>query len=511
MFGLKNLSIVAPLLLSKALKKDSLQRKRVNEHLARVMGENKGMWLKLGQMLSIKSDQWQELDALPSGKSVQTIAEPEFNSYIQSLFEEEGLDFALVRSITHPGIAASLSQVHEVELLTQDEQSWVIKAKLPGIHEVVSDQLKVFNLIGMSEKLAPKSKSFSTADYSQTFRDSFERELDYEQERTHLVQLQALAQEKQGASIPKLHPSIQGQNFITMQKAQGQSWSEVISSWSIKEKRRLAQRLVDHYLYQYFILGCAQGDFHPGNFLFSKENNDILITWIDLGQCLKPSLEQRKALYCAIEGASEDSVGDLFNAWSFDLEKLSPLKDRLPLILQTLFHPLQSQVAVDLRTWDVKKKLEAIMGQDKWFFRTAGSSELFLSIRCWLGLIGMLEKLQTPLHLSQVWQENRPAIAQLLKGVSLERTAFSPIHFDDMAKSLIVKITEDGRSIVDISLPARAIENLKDFLSPEVMTEIQKNSIDIDQVIADVLQGGLKPKEILDLTLSQRHYQVALV
>jgi len=151
MFGLKNLSIIGPLLLSKALKQDSLQRKRVNEHLARAMGNNKGLWLKLGQMLSIKSEQWKELGELPTGKSVQTIPAQEFDSYIQSLFNEENLDFTTIQKIIYPGVAASLSQVHEAELTSEKTERWIIKAKLPGIHEVVADQLKVFKLAGMSK------------------------------------------------------------------------------------------------------------------------------------------------------------------------------------------------------------------------------------------------------------------------------------------------------------------------------------------------------------------------
>jgi len=513
MFGLKNLSIIGPLLLSKALKQDSLQRKRVNEHLARAMGNNKGLWLKLGQMLSIKSEQWKELGELPTGKSVQTIPAQEFDSYIQSLFNEENLDFTTIQKIIYPGVAASLSQVHEAELTSEKTERWIIKAKLPGIHEVVADQLKVFKLAGMSEKLAPRSKSFSTNDYSRTFRDSFQRELDYDQERSHFKTLQELVNNKKNAFVPLLHPHLQGKDFIIMQKAQGQTWSEVIGTWNRKEKRRLGHSLVDHYLYQYFVLGCAQGDFHPGNFLFQKTDNDddVVITWIDLGQCLSPSKKQRKALFYAIEGSLDISVGDLFHAWDFDLKKLSPLKERLPLILETLFAPFQSQTSLDLRTWDLKKRLETIMGDDKWWFRTAGSSELFLSIRCWLGLIGMLEKLEVSLHFSQIWQEARHLIAKTLEETSLEKTDFKSIKFSDMAQSLNVKITENDKTIVEVSLPARAIENLPDFLSPEVMIEIKKHSIDLEQLITQVLKEGLKPKVILDLAISERNYFVTLV
>jgi hypothetical protein len=80
-----------------------------------------------------------------------------------------------------------------------------------------------------------------------------------------------------------------------------------------------------------------------------------------------------------------------------------------------------------------------------------------------------------------------------------------------MAQSLNVKITENDKTIVEVSLPARAIENLPDFLSPEVMIEIKKHSIDLEQLITQVLKEGLKPKVILDLAISERNYFVTLV
>lgn len=508
--NLKNLKIVAPLLISKALKEDSLQRKKVNAHLARLMARNGGMWQKLGQMLSVQSPKWEELQVLASGEDHQQIPKEDFRTYIESLFEAEGFDQSEILSISDKGMSASLSQVHEIRLKNSNQRKWVIKAKLPGIEQVIEDQLKVFQIVALGEKVASEKKSFSTKSYLKTFKDSFSRELDYQRERRNL---EVLRQENidNNTLIPALHHKLQGSDFIIMEKMEGESWDSVIHNWSAKDKRRAGHALFDQFIYQYFIVGLAQGDFHPGNFLFKKNSEQVTVSWIDLGQSLTPGLTQRKALFSAIQKTESESIGNLFYAWGFDLKKLSPLQDRLPLILQTIFSPLMSESAFYLSEWKLKEQLEKVMGQDKWWFRTAGSSELFVSIRCWLGLQGMLEQLKIPLHLGQIWREATYKIEPLLDTITLEEARFEKVSFSDMAKTLKIEMTKGEQLLVNISLPALAIDSIAQQLSSEVQHLIKSHSIDLEKIIEDSISQGLKPQVLVDVTDNEKHILVSLI
>ncbi len=511
-----SLSLIIPLLVAKSLKEDSSLKQRIDKYLSRLMGRERGIWQKLGQMLSTSSNKWEELSSLSTSRGPQQMSASDFHHYIQQLFREEELDFSLIESIEDLGKTASLSQVHQLSLIKDQgpkrysKAQWIIKAKLPNIEQVINEQMDIFKLAELGQKLASEKKKFSSEDYFYTISDSFESELNYNKERDNILKLAELAMWDKTALIPTLHQTLQGRDFIIMEEAKGETWEEVLRSWSIKEKRRLGHTLLNQYLYQYFILGCAQGDFHPGNFLFTKTHQEVSISWLDLGQCLRPSKQKRKALLMAIGGQRGENLGDIFHAWDFNLEKLTPLKDRLPLILKYIFSPLVNMQATDLKKWNLQEKLDQIMGDDKWFFRTSGSPELFLSIRCWMGLIGMLEKLNTPLHFGQVWKERECEIEESLTDFSLIKTHFPKISFKDMAQKLVVRITEDDQLLVDISLPAQSIEELPQFISSDVLAEIENHSIDLNKTLLDVISSGLKPQGIIDLKAKGKHYLVYL-
>lgn len=474
------------------------------------MGENKGLWLKVGQLLSLNDDSWKELEGISEGENIPPIEKEDFLPYLEALFKKEG--FSLSREPEFPGIPASLSQVHRW-YEKEDTNPWALKVQLPGMKEVISDQLQLLGIMGKAQSLAPEKKSFNTNDYHQTLKDNFQQELDYQQERQNIKALSPLMDRFNTAKVCQLHPNIQGESFITMSWERGDSWSYVLRHYDFKEKRRLATELVAQFFYQYFCLGRAQGDFHPGNFLFNRLNDSVSITWLDLGQCLNPSLMQRRALFLVIKELLNDGqseLGPYFKAWNFDLKKLAPISDRLPLLLSRICHPLLVNSPISLKDWHLKKDIDNILGEDKWWFRTAGSPELFMSIRCWIGLFSMLESLQVPVNYHQIWLEIEGEIEDQLPKVSLPEATLSQASFNDLAKKLSVRIYKEEKLSVSLDLPARAILELESFIKEDTLKEMKKSGVFLDKIIAQELQKGLKPGTIIDYRDGSKRYNVCL-
>lgn len=513
----KQLKVLTPLVLSKALQKDSPQRKRVNSFLVKQMGESKGLWLKVGQMLSLHAESWQDLEKIPQSENIPSLHREEFEPYLKSLFQAENVKESLVECLQYPGLAASLSQVHSLGLNEEDSMGipWVMKVKLPGIKEVIEDQLGLFGLLSKVNSLTDEKKSFSTHDYQNTIHKSFEKELDYEEERQNLKLMQKLCIRFPKTSVvPRLHPKLQGLDFITMEQLSGDSWETVLKSYSYEEKQSLGEELFKQCLFQYFCLGHGQGDFHPGNFFFNKDSGKTSIGWIDLGQCLRPSLKERRALFLAINGLLNQenlALGPLFSAWNFNLEKLSPIAERLPLLLTKIFAPLLFPNTFNLKDWHLKKDIDSILGEDRWWFRTAGSPELFLSIRAWIGLFSMLESLGVPLFFKGLWNELLPEIIHALPEVDLPKNDLKSVSFDDLAKKLRVQIFEGAHEKVSLELPARAIEEMDDFISPHTLGEMEKVGLNLNQITRDQLKNGLRPDVVVDYKEGQTRYLVTLI
>lgn len=494
------------------MKKDSPQRKRVNAFLVKQMGESKGLWLKVGQMLSLHPESWEGLEAIPQSEEIPSISKEDFLPYLEGLFQESGFELQkCFPIISFPGLSASLSQVQEV--FDQENHPWVIKAKLPGIYDIIFDQLSVLGFVKRLEGLQPDKKSFETTAYQKSIKESFERELDYDLERANLQSLSILSKRFSQAKVPGLHEKIQANDFIVMERVQGDNWQTVLESYSPTEKQQLGINLIEQFLYQYFCLGKAQGDFHPGNFFFQRNGTEVIVSWIDLGQCLTPTPVERKALFYAIRGLIKGenlAVGPLFSAWNFNLERLSPIANRLPLMLTKVFLPFTYPAAFDLKTWSLKKDLDKILGEDRWWFRTAGSPELFLSIRCWIGLFSMLETLDVPLHFKGIWLELEKEMEESLTSEPLPPSVLENVTFNDLAKSLKVQIYRDGNEKVFVTLPARAIEDIESFLSPETLLEMEKVKINLSDIISEQLKRGLIPGKVVDFSHENSRYLVTL-
>jgi hypothetical protein len=508
----KQLKIIAPLMLSRALKKDSAQRKRVNSFLVRQMGENKGLWLKVGQMLSLHPESWEGLEDLPKSEEIPSIDQSEITPYLKQLFNYHHLDLEdIFPVIHHPGLAASLSQVHEVN--TPSGEVWVLKAKLPGIKDVIEDQLSIFGLLQKAEGFQSEKRSFSTDAYQKSMTKSFANELDYEQERQNLNMMKSIEERFALAHVPKLHPTIQGDDFIVMEKLTGDSWSFVLENYSMKEKERLAHELVRQVLYQYFCRGHCQGDFHPGNFFFNRTQEGVNVGWIDLGQCLHPTTIERRALFLAIDDLMTGenlALGPIFAAWNFDLKKLAPIAERLPLLLTKLFYPFLYPHKMDLKTWHLKKDIDEILGEDRWWFRTAGSPDLFLSIRCWIGLFSMIEALNVSVFYKGLWLELREEMLELIPNVELPKVNLKNVSFNDMAKHLHVHVFENGHEKVAVQLPARAIADVSDFISNETQAEMKRVGINLDDLVKKHLKSGLIPGTVVDFSEGEKRYLVTL-
>jgi len=512
MSTLTNLKIAVPLLLSKAMKKDSPQRLKVNQFLAQQMGDQKGLWLKVGQMLALNPESWESFEGIPAGGEVSVIPKEEMLPFLEHLFEEQGLDLHQnFPSIKFPGIAASLSQVHD--LTDSQGKNWVIKVKLPGIDEVVKNQLEMLGLIKKAGSLMSEKRQFAMDDYQKTFGESFDRELNYELERENIINCSELMTMTPSSYFPKLHPTIQGRNFIVMEKLEGIDFRSFSKEATTEEKSQLANLLTEQFITAYFALGKVQGDFHPGNFLIKREGQGLSIQWLDLGQTLSPSANERMALYLAISGALNGDalpLGGIFNAWDFDLNKLGHLSNRLPLLLHKFFAPILSTSSFNLSEWHLKKEVDEILGEDKWWFRTAGSSRFFLSIRQWIGLFSMLEELNVPIFFQGIWKKCEPKISQSLSGEEIKEVPLDGASFNDLAKTLRVKITKENGKDVEVTLPARAITEVIHFISPETLERMKEADVHLDKIILKALQNGLTPCTLVDYHDTEAHYQVSL-
>jgi hypothetical protein len=82
-----------------------------------------------------------------------------------------------------------------------------------------------------------------------------------------------------------------------------------------------------------------------------------------------------------------------------------------------------------------------------------------------------------------------------------------------MAKKLMIQISEitldkTRRDIVHLTLPIQSLDQIEDYISPEVKELIIKHQVSIDAVRKKFYESGALPSKLFELSEGARNYSV---
>jgi predicted unusual protein kinase regulating ubiquinone biosynthesis (AarF/ABC1/UbiB family) len=248
---------------------------------AQVLGNMKGVFMKLGQIVSFAND------ALP----------PEAQAALQSLQKDAPpMAFPLVRGVLEgdlggdlskhfrdfdeePIAAASIGQVHRATL--HDGRIVAVKVQYPGVDEAIRNDLKATdNLAGMIDMI---NKS---ADMKAVIAELKERLLDEIDYRKELQSQQMFGRLWEGhplIRIPRVYPELSGPRVLCQEFVRGFGFYDFLKQAN-PEERRLASYVIGDFVFDSMFLHLAyNGDPHPGNYLFHEDGG---VSFLDFG-CVK--------------------------------------------------------------------------------------------------------------------------------------------------------------------------------------------------------------------------------
>ena len=256
---------------------DAATRERNARRLADTMGDMKGAFMKLGQMLSFVTD------AVPAEyrqmlQRLQADAPPLDFPSIRDVIETE-LDRPLERAFAsfdeEPIAAASIGQVHRATLPTGVEVA--VKVQYPGIGKAIESDLAnvgvLYRLIGM---MYP---TLDPVPIVAELRERISEELDYRLEAKNQAGFAELYRDHPFIHIPEVVSDYSTSRLLTSEMVSGRTFAEIESA---------GPELRHHYgevLYR-FVFGSSlrfrvfNGDPHPGNYMF---HDDGRITFFDFG------------------------------------------------------------------------------------------------------------------------------------------------------------------------------------------------------------------------------------
>lgn len=261
---------------------------REAERYVRVLGDMKGVAMKLGQLLSFLDtsaipeayrDAYQQIagalqaDAPPMPfETVRQVIERELGRPVDEVFTWIG-----ERAMA----AASIGQVHAAHLL--DGREVVVKVQYPGVADAIASDLAnaelLTSIISLGARLGPIRVATDPRELAAEIRERISEELDYRIEAANLTEFGERYKGHPFIRIPRVHTELSTERVLVMDEADGLRWAAALEQPQDLKDRwgEVINRFVYGSLYQY---GIFNADPHPGNYLF---HDDGSVTFLDFG------------------------------------------------------------------------------------------------------------------------------------------------------------------------------------------------------------------------------------
>lgn len=262
---------------------------RIEEQIRLAFEELGTTFIKLGQLMSLRSDiipesLANELKKLtdnvkPIGFSlIKPIIEQELSAPIDEIFE----DFDET-----PIASASISQVYSAKLRT-DGTDVVLKVRKPGIVETIRTDMEIILWIADGLKKSPYGENFDFKGIAEEFFWSMNAELNLliEKSNTNKFRENFAGSEWKWLSFPKMYYGYCTEQLLVMERISGSKLDDVVAGGASAgfDCRLIAERGAEMLMQMILIDGFFHADLHPGNIFFQQDNRIVLI---DCGLCGK--------------------------------------------------------------------------------------------------------------------------------------------------------------------------------------------------------------------------------
>lgn len=369
--------------------------------------ELKGTFLKLMQMLSMRSDLLPP-DVLQVLSVVQSEVPPMPYPMIRAqIVEEFGKPpEELYATFAEDAFAAaSLGQVHRATL--HDGSDVVVKVQYPGVDATVGQDLKNVKALLQTFTLIARDVLRQNVDVDGVYQELAERlseELDYENEARNTERFRTMFADDDEIVIPQPYEELVSRRVLTMSFVDGYKLADMLNPGVDQELRDwIAIKYFRTLWRQVFEFGTLHTDPHPGNYLITYHPK---LAILDFGSIrIFPDAIRRAYLALAHtllerdrKGAAHACIALGFIAEGDDPE---PMLDMLDLVFDPVYEDRDYDPA-EYDTVDRAMKIAAI-SLEKRVFKSPGHS-VFL-MRALVGLDSYIQQFGTRANFHRLFRD----------------------------------------------------------------------------------------------------------
>jgi predicted unusual protein kinase regulating ubiquinone biosynthesis (AarF/ABC1/UbiB family) len=254
---------------------------RSAEEAVLLLGSMKGVFMKVGQIVSFAHDALPE-QAKGMLQGLQKDAPPMAFELVRQVIEVElggdlGRRFRDVEEV--PLAAASIGQVHRARLKGGGDV--VVKVQYPGVDTAIAGDLVALERMG--KVIGAVSPAFDVESVLRELRARIQEELDYRLEARNQALFRRLWEGHPLIRVPRVFAEHTTRRVLTSEHVAGFGYYDFVREADERDKRTASATIHDFVFDSMFCHLVYNGDPHPGNYLFHE---DGAVTFIDFG-CVK--------------------------------------------------------------------------------------------------------------------------------------------------------------------------------------------------------------------------------
>ena len=247
------------------------------EKVVRLLGELKGLSMKVGQMFSYIDDtlppEMRRLLALLQTQSQPTAFQQIADTVISDI--GEGGAELVAAMAREPYSVASIGQVHKARL--PDGTDVAVKVLHPGIREALEADFKVAAIGPVFTRMVAPSGAASVREFMAEARARMLEECDFALEAVRQTRFRSLFASHPAIVVPAVHGAWCGPRVLTSTWEAGSSFEDFLASDPDQETRdKVGEALFDVYFGALYRHGLFHADPHPGNYAFREGGTVVL-------------------------------------------------------------------------------------------------------------------------------------------------------------------------------------------------------------------------------------------
>ncbi len=279
----------------------------IPQRIRAVMEELGSGYIKLGQLLSMRPDlipieyceEFKRLrdDTTPLPFStIKEIIETELKQPIERLFKN-------VEKKTLG--SASVAQVHKATL--HNGKHVVIKIQRPKVKQEFEEDIDILYYLAHKIEQRLRNNTFNPLAIVKEFERYTKNEMNFVIEASNIEKFHNNFKNSKTVIIPKVHWLYTKEKMIVMDYLDGTKLSE-LKKITEKNKKIIAERIMDATIKQLFEHRIFHADLHPGNILIMQNNTIGMIDFGIVGTLSKEQLNQTITVYLNILNNDAESI-----------------------------------------------------------------------------------------------------------------------------------------------------------------------------------------------------------